>query len=196
MKITSTLASLVGFALIGFLWAGEASATWPGSRRRSFRRPSLRRLCQSAEPQSIDEPTWWRRRQHTSALPRNQERRRRNAATRRYAWGGAAAQCGTGRRSQPPERTTRRRNAAAGRSFRRAPRDLAEARAGSSGPAVKAERAAPAAGLAASGRAERTGSERALEAKVGASGRGCRWREPAARRRGREPPRRVVRPAL
>ena len=68
MKIKSTLAPLAGFTLVGFLWVGEATAaTWPGSRRRrSFRRPSLRRLCQSAEPQSLDEPPKWRRRKHAA----------------------------------------------------------------------------------------------------------------------------------
>ena len=208
MKIKSTLAPLAGFTLVGFLWAGEATAQhWPGSRRRrSFRRPSLRRLCQSAEPQSLDEPPKWRRRKHAAPLPPNRE-----APPAGCSDPAARLEVRRGRAGDPPEKSSARtHNPAAERSGRAElpveSSDLAEARAGSSAAAARGDRSVPAAGLAASGRAGRAEAS-ALEAKVGssareakveaASGRGRRRRQPAAGRRGRgEPARRVVRPAL
>ena len=205
MKIKATLAPLAGFTLVGFLWVGEATAQRDrGAGGGSFRRPSLRRLCQSAESQSLDEPPKWRRRKHAAPGPPTGRRRWRDAATRRYAWRCAAAGRGTRRRNPTPERTTRRRNAAAGRSsrwcpatWRRPGRDPAPRRRG--GIAAPRRRA----WQSAAGRGERKPAPWRRRWDPAAGGRRWRqpapwrrrWRQPAAGGRGRgEPARRVVRP--
>ena len=198
MKIKSTLAAAGRIHACWFpLGGGGNCATWPGRRRRrSFRRPSLRRLCQSAEPQSLDEPPKWRRRKHAAPSPHNREAPPAGCSDPAVRLEVRRGRAGDPPEKSAPERTTRRRNAAAGRSSRWSPatwrrpgRDPASRRR--EGIAASRRRAwQPAAG--------RGGSEAsALEAKVGPAAGRRRWREPAAGRRGRaEPARRVVRPAL